>query len=216
MKVLRNIAVGFGISFIGSVPLGYLNVIGYHIYSDLGMKGLVSYLFGVMCVEAAVIYLTLIFANRLSQNQRLMKAVDLLSVFFMLAIAYLFCTQADGDLHSATELPGRTLFVSGVLLSAVNIMQFPFWVGWNLYLLGGRYISAKAPYRYMYLAGTLGGTFAGMLIFVVFIATLAQRSDLLSRYLMGVIVPLFFVGMAVLQAWKFYKKHCAAQKDGSR
>lgn len=76
MTVLKNICVGFLVSFIGSIPLGYLNVIGFEIFSKLGINSLVYFLLGVIFVEMFVIYFILLFVKQLVNNKKLMKAID--------------------------------------------------------------------------------------------------------------------------------------------
>jgi len=73
MKALKNVVVGFLVSFIGSIPLGYLNIIGFEIYAKVHLQDLIGYLLGVVIVEAIVIYCTLVFANRLANNIKLIK-----------------------------------------------------------------------------------------------------------------------------------------------
>ena len=70
MLKLKNIVVGFLISFVGSIPLGYLNIIGYEIYIKKGLDSTIQYLFGVVIIEAIVIFSTLIFANILTQKKQ--------------------------------------------------------------------------------------------------------------------------------------------------
>ncbi|MGK4569402.1 hypothetical protein [Flavobacterium sp. 3HN19-14] len=83
----------------------------------------------------------------------------------------------------------------------------PFWTGWNIYLINGKYISVENNDKFSYLAGTLAGTFLGMLSLVLFLNTLTASTDFLSKYLMAVIIPLFFLGMAIYQTYKFQKKY---------
>ena len=90
MKGIKNILVGFSVSFIGSIPLGYLNIVGFEIYSVFGVEELLLYLLGVICIEAFVIYFTLIFASRLVNNKKLMKIIDIFGVVFLLVLAYSF------------------------------------------------------------------------------------------------------------------------------
>ena len=70
MRYLKNIAVGFGVSYIGSIPLGYLNVIGFDIYTQNGLLATVYYLLGVVLIEMLVIYFTLIFAKKLLLSEK--------------------------------------------------------------------------------------------------------------------------------------------------
>jgi hypothetical protein len=71
MQNIKNIFVGFLVSFIGSIPLGYLNVVGFDIYAQKGMQSTIWYLLGVICIEFIVIFFTLIFAKKLAENIQL-------------------------------------------------------------------------------------------------------------------------------------------------
>lgn len=95
MIALKNIFVGFLVSSIGSLPLGYLNVIGFEIYSKRGINSLVFFLLGVIFAEMFVIYFTLIFARQLANNKKLMKIIDFLAVIFLLIMAYSFFASAN-------------------------------------------------------------------------------------------------------------------------
>ena len=71
MVKIKNIFVGFLISFIGSIPLGYLNVVGYEVYKNFGLNQTIFYLLGVISIEFIVIYFALLFANQLIENKKL-------------------------------------------------------------------------------------------------------------------------------------------------
>jgi hypothetical protein len=81
------------VSFIGSYTLGYLNVIGFEIYSKLGVSNLILFLLGVVFVEMFVIYFTLIFAKQLVSNKKLMKIIDFFAIFFLFIIGYSFLSS---------------------------------------------------------------------------------------------------------------------------
>ena len=210
MKALKNIFVGFLVSFIGSIPLGYLNVIGFEIYSKFGMNSLIFFLFGVICVEMLVIYFTLIFAKQLVENKKLMKFIDFFAVFFLLIIGYSFYASANQTNEQQGVLEKYAMyspFLIGVFLSGINFLQVPFWTGWNLYLINGNYISIVNKLKLYYIAGTLIGTFAGMLTLVLILNTLSQNTTSFSKYVIPVVIPLFFVVLAFVQMIKVYKKY---------
>lgn len=206
MKQLQNLIVGFIVSFIGSVPLGYLNVIGYHLYHKGGREVLLPYLLGVMIIEGIVIYTTLVFAQRLANNHRLMRWIKIFSILFMLGLAVYFhlssgTTALPAD--TSDRYDGFNPFVKGILFSAVNVMQLPFWTAWNLYVVNEGYITTTR--KPAYVTGSLIGTFSGMLVFILALAVMASKSNFLSHYLMPVIVPLVFVGLALFQAGKLWR-----------
>lgn len=210
MKALKNSLVGFLVSYIGSIPLGYLNIIGFNIYKKTGSEALTEFLFGVICIEAIVIYVTLVFANYLVNNKKLIQYIELFSIVFMLVLAWSFYSSANAGVseHTAfSKFNDFKPFWIGIILSALNFIQLPFWTGWNLYLINSNYISVEKNLKFSYLAGTLAGTFFGMLSLVLFLDLITNTTDFLSKYLLAVIIPLFFVGMAVFQSVKFYRKY---------
>lgn len=210
MVKLKNIFVGFIVSFLGSLPLGYLNIIGVEVFSKLGMNSLVSYLTGVILIEAVVIYFTVIFTNQLLENKKLMKIIDFFAIFFLLLIAYLFYVNSNQTVEKNNyleEYVHYSPFLIGMVLCGLNFLQIPFWLGWNLYLTNANYISLVKKLRFYYIFGTLVGTFFGMLAVIILLDSLSQNTFSFSKYIMPIVIPLFFVGLAVFQVYKVYKKY---------
>ncbi|WP_026703950.1 hypothetical protein [Flavobacterium soli] len=210
LKALKNIFVGFLVSFIGSIPLGYLNIIGFEVYSKSGINSLLLYLLGVITIEAIVIYCTLLFADKLARNKKLMKFIDFFSIIFMLVLAYVFYSQSKTDGTTDNQLSGYiqySAYLIGIIFSSLNFMQIPFWLGWNVYVVNANYITLGKKLNLVYLTGTLIGSFSGILTVVMLLNLVTEGTSMLSKYLLSHIIPLFFVGMAVYQAYKYYKKY---------
>lgn len=210
MKLLKNILAGFAVSFIGSIPLGYLNVIGYQVLQESGWNDLVWYLAGVMAIEAVVIYGTLVFAARLSKNEKLMKYIELFAIFFVLGVAYYFWVSgSNGELpqHNLRKYHNIPPVFVGMMFACFNFMQLPFWTGWNIYLVNQKFISKKKKYRLPYTLGGVVGTLTGMIAFILLLRLIVSRTSFLSAYLMPVIIPAAFVLLALFQAVKFYRKY---------
>jgi len=210
MKPLQNIIVGSLVSFLGSLPLGYLNIIGVEVLSKFGMNSLITYLLGVILIEAFVIYFTVIFANQLVNNKKLMKYIDYFAVFFLLLIAYLFYASSNQTPQQHNYLKGYfqySPFLIGMVLCGLNFLQIPFWMGWNLYLMNAKYINLVQNLKFYYIFGTLLGTFFGMLSAVIVLDSLSRSTFSFSKYIMPIVIPLFFVIWALFQAFKVYKKY---------
>jgi threonine/homoserine/homoserine lactone efflux protein len=209
MQILKNITVGFIVSFIGSIPLGYLNIVGFQMYAAFGMKPTILYLLGVITVEFLVIYFTLLFAHQLIKNRKLIRFIEGFSVLFMFVLAYVFYSSSKSETLNTTVFSNyaNDPFVLGIILSSSNFIQIPFWTSWNLYLLNGKYIEISKSRKFFYVLGTISGTFIGMLTLILSLSYIANQTDLLAKYLMGVIIPTVFVALGVYQGIKFYKKY---------
>lgn len=210
MKRLKNICVGFVVSFIGSIPLGYLNFAGLEIYSRSGLYNLVLFLFGVIFVETFVIYFTLLFARQLVNNKKLMKIIDFFAAGFMFVLAWLFYSKSNQTTPANNHISQILMyspFVIGVILNCFNFLQLPFWTSWNLYLINGKYIATEKQLKYYYIAGTLIGIFLGMLSLIVTLQTIFQKTNQFSKYVMPVFIPFFFILLGSIQVFKVYKKY---------
>ena len=210
MIKIKNIFIGFLVSFIGSIPLGYLNVVGYDVFKKFGLHETVFYLLGVISIEFFVIYFTLLFANQLIANQKLLKFIEGFSVVFMFVLAYIFNSSASSETTNPSVLEryvNYSPFVVGLILSSLNFIQVPFWTSWNLYLLNGNYIEISKSRKYFYVFGTVIGTFSGMLVLILSLDYVTNQTDFLAKYLMKVIIPLVFIILGLVQGFKFYKKY---------
>jgi hypothetical protein len=207
MQNLKNITVGFLVSFIGSIPLGYLNVVGFQICEKSGLSPTILYLLGVITIEFFVIYFTLIFAKSLAENKKLTKYIEGFSIVFMFVLAYVFYSSAKAKSDFLTTY-NYMPFLLGIVLSSLNFIQIPFWTGWNLWLLNGKYIEISGARKYVFVLGTIFGTFFGMLTLILSLHYFASNVDFLAKYLMQIIIPLVFVGFGIWQGIKFWKKYC--------
>lgn len=209
MQILKNILVGFLVSFIGSIPLGYLNVVGFEVFQKFGLYETIFYLLGVIIVEFFVVYLTLIFANKLINNTKLIRFIEGFSMVFMFVLAFVFYSSGSVEHGNRTIFFNvfQNFFFTGMLLSGLNFIQIPFWLSWNLYLLNGKYIEVSKPKNYFYVFGTVMGTFFGMLTLILGLSLVSNQVDFLSKYLLNYIIPLVFIGLGIFQAVKFYKKY---------
>ena len=208
MKILKNIFVGFLVSFIGSIPLGYLNVVGFEIYKQRGLDQTVFYLLGVISIEFFVIYFTLLFAENLTNNKKLLQFIECFSVLFMFILAYIFYSSGNSESINKTIFStiSQNFFIAGVLLSCTNFIQIPFWLSWNLYLLNGNFIETSNSRKYFYVFGTVTGTFIGMMALIISLNYLSLQIDFLSKYLIKCIIPIVFVGLGIYQGIKFHNK----------
>jgi hypothetical protein len=207
---LKNIFVGFLVSFLGSIPLGYLNIVGYEVYTKFGLDETIFYLLAVISIEVFVVYFTLVFANKLMKNVKLLKLIEGFSVLFMFLLAYVFYSSGSAKMSDQSVLEkyiNYSPYVVGLILSCLNFVQIPFWTGWNLYVLNAKYIEISKSRKYFYVVGTALGTFTGMLVLILSLNFLTNQTDFLAKYLMRYIIPIVFVGLGSVQAVKFYKKY---------
>lgn len=209
MKFLKNILVGFAISFIGSIPLGYLNLFGYQIYSTSNFNQLSLYLFGVLIVEALVIYTTLKLSLKVSMNPKWKNYISIFSFIFLLAIALLTYNASSNESNSLEKYNSYLSYsalISGILLSSINFAQIPFWMSWNLYLTNENYIISKGKLGLFYVLGTVIGTYFGMLAIIFSIQAAKDKSYISPQFFSKYIWVIFLV-LAIFQLFQIVRSN---------
>lgn len=209
MKALKNILVGFAVSFIGSIPLGYLNLIGYQIYSTSNLNQLNLYLIGVLLIEAIVIYSTLKLSSKVAMNPKWKNMISVFSFIFLIGIAFLTynsTSSQENSLEKYNSFLSYSAFISGVILSSINFAQIPFWMSWNLYLTNENYIITSKKMSLLYVLGTISGTYFGMLA-IIFSIDSAQNNNYISQNFFANYIWLIFLGLAVFQLIQIIKNN---------
>lgn len=196
--------IGFGVSFVGSLPLGYLNLLGFQFLLHEGWLATIQYLMGVLGIELIVIYVTLMFVNVLTQNQRLMKRIAFFAMLFMLVMALLFFFSTLEKRTVPLIIYGSPL-LTGLVCSALNVAQIPFWTGWNLNLLASERIQLQGKFTFSYIAGCGIGTFLGMISLIFLLSHAVATLDSLQYYLSKIVMPLLFCGLAIFQGIRLYR-----------
>lgn len=205
LDYLKNIFVGFCISFIGSVPLGYLNVIGLQFYKNENINPVINYLFGVVVIETLVIYFTLKLASKIALRTEWKKAISLFTIFFLLILAFYFY-DSNSNFHnnknpfdSFTQFP----FFTGLVLSSLNFAQIPFWFSWNLCLINQGFIKYTRNKISFYIVGASIGTFIGMLTLIIGLhksILYSKKSIDLQSY-----IWIIFIALALFQVYTLYR-----------
>lgn len=209
MKIFKNILVGFAISFIGSIPLGYLNLIGYQIYSTSNINQLNLYLFGVLIIEAIVIYATLKFSSKISMNPKWKNYISVFSFIFLLGIAILTYNSTSNESNALDKYNAYlsySAFISGIILSCINVAQVPFWMSWNLYLTNEKYIIVEDKNEWFYVLGTIIGTYCGMLA-IIFSIQAAKNKDIISPDFFSKYIWVIFLVLAIFQLFQIIRNN---------
>ncbi|CAM4242593.1 hypothetical protein [Flavobacterium terrigena] len=207
MKILKNILVGFAVSFIGSIPLGYLNLFGYQIYSASDFNQLNLYLLGVLFVEAIVIYSTLKLSSKVAMNPKWKNYISIFSFIFLLGIAILTYNSASNESNSLEKYNSYLSYsaiISGVILSCLNFAQIPFWMSWNLYLTNEKYIFIENKKELFYVLGTVMGTYFGMLA-IIFSIQAAKNKDYISPTFFSKYIWVIFLALAIFQLFQIVR-----------
>ena len=93
----------------------------------------------------------------------------------------------------------------GVVLSALNPVQIPFWFGWSTVLFTKKILLPKNSHYNIYIAGIGTGTFIGNLIFI-FGGLLIVDSLSNNQHIVQYVIGSIFAITAIIMLYKMVKK----------
>jgi threonine/homoserine/homoserine lactone efflux protein len=202
-SILHHLWLGFTSSFIGTLPLGMLNLTVLQLSLANKQKQAVAFSLGATVIEFAQIGTTLLGMNVLLAIPQLSTIFSMLSIPILIFLA-IKNLKKDPNTEGG-QVAAKSTFYQGMVLSFANVVVYPFWLLWgNLFVQNGWL--TPTPMAYFYFSfGAAVGTFGAFLFFIVLGKLFWKR---LTR-LQGIIDKLIaftFLGFATFQFYTILVK----------
>jgi threonine/homoserine/homoserine lactone efflux protein len=216
--LLRVFFVGLLISFLGTLPLGTLNIMAAKISGEFGAGAAIWFSFGALLAEMVYVRLSLVAMDWIRGKKRWFRRLQWATVVILLLLAlgsFLAVPHASRNGDWITGLgfsPAPAYcFLFGLMLSALNPVQIPFWFGWSTVLFSKNILYPRNDHYYIYIAGIGLGTFAGNAVFIfggrLFLTAISDHRDLIN-----ILVGTIFACTALVQLGKLLRGKDAVQK----
>jgi threonine/homoserine/homoserine lactone efflux protein len=200
--------VGLVISFLGTLPLGTLNVTAMQISLRENVKAAVKFSIGVALVEIIYLRLSLTGMGWVIDHPRLFYYLGWVTVAMLVALAVATFISSSHKREKKNVLLENRMnrFLLGATMSGLNPVQIPFWFGWSSYLMTNRVLLPKTIEFNFFTVGGGIGTLCGLAVFVYGGKIVVQKLNANQRK-MDVAIGCIFAVTAVIQAWKVLHLH---------
>src|SRR6476620_7787590 len=198
---------GMFISFLGSLPLGTLNVAAMQIGITDGYIAAILFSLGSLLVEMIYVRLSLVGMDWIRKQEKIFKVLEWVTLAIVVALAISSFHAALHPKSGKNIILSSTLprFVLGATMCAVNPVQIPFWFGWSTVLYTKKVLLPKNSHYNMYIIGIGIGTLLGNLVFIFggqLIASKISNNQNILNWIIGGIFAL----TALIQLYKILKK----------
>lgn len=213
-KVTRSFFWGMFISFLGSLPMGTLNVTSMQISIQESIQFAYYFSLGVICVEMFYVRISLIAINWIRRQVKLMRIMQWLTVAVMVALAigcFIAALNPDPSTKNVVLQNNLHRFLLGMMMSAINPVQIPFWFGWSTVMFEKGVLYSKSHVLNTYMIGVGLGTLASHSIFIYGGNYMADRIKNSNEYLNWAIGG-FFTIAACVQLYKIFTGKSAMNK----
>ena len=210
MRLARIFFIGMLISFLGSLPLGTLNIAAMQISISDGILAALQFSFGSLLAEVVYVRLSLVAMDWIRKKETIFRILEwvTLAIVVVLAISSFYAAMHPAvkeNVFLGSPLPKLLL---GFSMSAVSPAQIPFWFGWSTVLLARKILLPKNNHYNSYIMGIGLGTLIGNCLFIFggrLIADKVKNSEQTLNWIIGAI----FLITAIIQVWKMTKKKSA-------
>ncbi len=192
-KLLKIFLTGLLISFLGSLPLGTMNVASIHIAVQDGVYAALIFSAGAVLIEMAYVRIALVAMDWILKQRRLFKLFEWLTVSLLFALAagsFVAAIRMSG-LGNALPLHIVHPFLLGILLSATNPMHISFWFGWST-ILSNKHILLPQNINYnSYVTGIGIGSMLGFSVFIFggnYLVNQLQANQNIVNWIIGTVL----------------------------
>ena len=205
---------GMLVSFLGSLPLGTLNVAAMQIGIQESLQNALWFSLGSLLVEMAYVRLSLVGIAWVRKQQKLMKVMEWITLAIIIALAigsFVAANKGNADAKNILLENNMHRFFLGMLMCAINPVQIPFWFGWSTVLFDKKVLEANNSNYNFYIVGIGIGTLAGNCVFIFGGRWMVNKIANSQQYLNWIIGGIFAF-TALIQLIKILRKKDAVSK----
>ncbi|MGN6299203.1 MAG: LysE family translocator [Ginsengibacter sp.] len=190
MPLIKVFFWGLLVSFLGSLPLGTLNVAAMQISVQESVHNAILFALGSLTVEMIYVRISLVGINWVRKQKKLFRYMEWITVAIVLALA-IGSFAAAMKTHPAKNVVlnnNINRYALGVMLSAINPVQIPFWFGWSTVLFTKNILAPKNSFYNLYIVGIGIGTLLGNFVFIFggkWIVTLLNGNQNFLNWIIG-------------------------------
>jgi threonine/homoserine/homoserine lactone efflux protein len=202
MNYLWVFFLGFIFSFVGSIPPGTLNVTVLQLALDRQVKTALRFALAVSIIEYPYAWMGVQFEYYISTSPVVLQNFQLIAALVMtlLGISNLWPTGNPRGIARKFQESG---FRRGIVLSLLNPMAIPYWMGFTAYLKVQGWIDlSTVGLLHSYVFGTAVGTMALLSVLIFFSQRVAPYVQG-SRWL-KIIPGLILLGLGLYAWWKYF------------
>jgi threonine/homoserine/homoserine lactone efflux protein len=164
-------------SFIGSIPPGTLNLAVLQLGMEHKIKTAMRFALAVTIIEYPYAWIAVVFEDWITSNPLIIENFQLITAVVMIAIGLLniWSVRKPGEFSVRFNESG---FRRGIILSILNPMAIPFWIGITAYLKAQGWIELSSS---LMVHSYVLGTSVGVMILLTLFTFLARRLSVYVR-----------------------------------
>jgi threonine/homoserine/homoserine lactone efflux protein len=204
--LIKIFLTGMLVSFIGSLPLGTLNIAAMQISVSDGITAAMLFSAGSLLVEIIYVRISLVAMDWIRKQEKVLKALEWVTLVIVLGLAvasFYSAVHPKVEKNFVLDSP-LPKFILGMVMCAVNPVQIPFWFGWSTVLFTKKVLLPRNDHYNSYIIGIGIGTFIGNCIFIFGGLLIAEKINN-NQHILNWVIGGIFTLTGIIQLWKILK-----------
>src|SRR5665213_96928 len=216
MGLVKVFFWGMMVSFLGSLPLGTLNVAAMQISVQESIIHALYFSLGSLLTEMIYVRISLVGINWIRKQKVLLRWMEWITLAIVLALATGSFIAAMHAHHAKNVMLDNNMnrFLLGVILSAISPMQIPFWFGWSTVLFSKNILQPKNSFYNSYIFGIGLGTLMGNCVFIFGGKFIVQKLNA-NQSILNLVIGSIFAITAIIMLIRILMHKDAVQKIGT-
>jgi len=169
-----------------------------------GVKPAMLFTWGVMVIEMLYLRLSLAGMDVIYQHPAVVRAIGWITAAFFVIL----CMVSIRSIVTYHEEKKSTLlnhsinrFVFGMMLSAANPGQIPFWLLWSNYMLDWKILHSSSLQYNLFTIGGGIGTVTGLMVYIYAGNYIVTKMNMSNKTLQKIMAIAFAIA-SIAQLWK--------------
>ena len=204
---VRIFFTGMLVSFLGTLPLGTLNIAAMQIAITESIRNAMLFSLGALTAEMIYVRISLVAMDWVRKQEKIFKLLEWLTLLIVVALAVTSFIAAAHPHESKNIILNNNLpsYLLGMTMGAVNPMQIPFWFGWSTVLFTKKILLPNRHHFNFYTIGIGIGTLIGNSLFIFGGRLIASKIQN-NQSVMNCVIAAIFVVTALIQMWRMFIK----------
>jgi len=171
MMLLQVFLIGLVFSFIGSIPPGTLNLAVLQLGMEYKIKTALRFSLAVAIIEYPYAWIAVVFEDWVTSSPLIIENFQLITAVVMTVLGGFTLWSARKPSEFSVRF-NESGFRRGIVLSILNPMAIPFWIGITAFLKAQNWIDLSSQ---ILIHSYVFGTSVGVMILLILFTFLAKK-----------------------------------------
>ncbi|WP_159949596.1 LysE family transporter [Polaribacter septentrionalilitoris] len=194
---------GFLFAFLGYTPPSVLNMTALKIRIDSNQKEFTKFSLGVSLIVFVQASLSIYLTNYVSKNPEFLALLEKLGVIVLLGLSiYFFKKNTKEKRQIKHKKETKNSFLTGLLLSTLNMFAIPFFSGVTAFLVGFNMMNFEVVSIFIFVIGSVTGAYVILYLYGKYAPKIQQKTGSFTQNI-NLILCYITAGFALFTFLKF-------------